>query len=176
MIVLSNRDFFSVVNRYKLGYLIALICGIVFGTGVFNIISDSEKLKLIIYSDFIVNKRNVYEINRLSLFAYVFKERGRELIILLICGLTGYRRAFYNIYIFYLGFKSSMIVSLLTASVSMAHIFRFILLSTPQLIVYIIMIYYVVDLEREKKNLIIIFVLLIISTLLETYINPYFPG
>ena len=69
-----------------------------------------------------------------------------------------------------------MIVSLLTASVSMAHIFRFILLSTPQLIVYIIMIYYVVDLEREKKNLIIIFVLLIISTLLETYINPYFPG
>ena len=59
MIVLSNRDFFSVVNRYKLGYLIALICGIVFGTGVFNIISDSEKLKLIIYSDYIVNKKEM---------------------------------------------------------------------------------------------------------------------
>ena len=176
MIIFSNSKNIKIRAVIYLG---SLFLGVIVGSIIYQILGDSEKLKLVIYSKYLSDNLYMEKVNQFQMLKYVFADKLKEMIILLLCGLTMYREVLYVLYILYLGMKCSVIVCVLTTIVKRKAILYFLSFNMPQIVVYVYIIYYVtykMDFDRRMngKTLFRILILVIGYAMLSVFLNPFF--
>ncbi len=181
MMMLSNGETYKRSTGRHILFLLALYLGVLSGSVLYQFLGTSQKLKLVIYSEYIRNKLRVSGVDRFGLMKYIFTDKLKEVAILMICGVTIYCDLVYLIYIFYLGLKCSITICVLTTTCRGMAVVQFLLKNVPQIFVYIFIIYYIsCKMERDRtihrKSVLIMLVLIIGYTLMAVFINPLLMG
>lgn len=169
-------------DKKKIRLMFTFLIGIMMGTVVFNCLNAHEQTKILIYSDYLSDRIQTDNFDRLSLLKHVFVYRFKEILILIILGLTQYRYIFHSGIVFYLGIKNSMFMCVLTVMKKEMAAVWFLLLMMPQIIVHAYLIYYIIRMYdgdyiiNEKmgkwKRFLFIFLMLGFMSVLETFLNP----
>lgn len=169
-------------DKVKIRLILTFLMGIIIGTVAFNCLNAHEQTKILIYSDYLSDRLRIGGFDRLALFKYVFVYRIKEILVLIILGMTQYRYIFHMGIIFYLGLKNSLFMCMLTVMKKEMAAVWYIVLMMPQIIVYAYLVYYIIRLYNcsyvinEKagkwKQFLFIAMLLIFMCVLETFVNP----
>ena len=169
-------------DRRKVFLVMFFLAGIVSGTLLFNSLGGEEQTRLYIYANYIAKRLKVRNIDKTALFRYVVNYRFRELLILLLLGMTRYRYLFHAGYVFYQGVKNAVLICLVTAVKGKWGLACFASMVFPQIIIYCWLLCYVIrifDLEGVlKKNekvkcAAVVMLLFGLMCLLEAFVNPY---
>lgn len=169
-------------DKKKIRLILTFLTGIIIGTVAFNCLNAHEQTKMLIYSDYLADRVQTGNFNRLSLLQHVFTYRLKEILILIILGLTQYRYIFHSGIVFYLGIKNSLFMCMLTVMKKEMAALWYMVLMMPQVLVYAYLIYYIIRMydsdyvinERKGKfkNFLFIFLMLGFMSVLETFVNP----
>lgn len=168
----------------KIWMIVFFLAGIIVGTFCFNGLNSHEQTKIMIYSDYVAGRIKMDNVNKISLFRYVSIYRIKEILLLVIFGMTQYRFALHAGYIFYLGMKNSILLSIITATYGKRAIFYFVGLLLPQIFIYVYILCYIIklfDLEQisyrsmgKTGKVIYITILYLLMCILEAFVNPFF--
>ena len=71
--------------------LMSMLLGVICGTVLFNRLDDINRNNLVIYYNYIVGRMNFRKICETDYFVYVLLNRTKEIIFLIVLGLTSYR-------------------------------------------------------------------------------------
>lgn len=169
-------------DKKKIRLMFTFLIGIMMGTVVFNCLNAHEQTKILIYSDYLSDRIQTGNFDRLALLRHVFVYRFKEILILIILGLTQYRYIFHSGIVFYLGIKNSLLMCMLTVMKKEMAAVWFLVLMMPQIIVHAYLIYYIIRMYdgdyviNEKmgkwKRFLFIFLMLGFMSVLETFLNP----
>lgn len=172
--------FFGDKTKFRL--TLTFLMGVIIGTVVFNCLNAHEQTKMLIYSDYLSGRFDTGNIDRWAFLKYVFVYRLKEILVLVILGMTQYRYLFHSGIIFYLGIKNSLFMCILTLMKKEMAAAWYLVLMMPQIVIYAYLIYYIITLyncnyvvnERAGKwrRLLFIFLLLGSMSILETFVNP----
>lgn len=170
-------------DKKKIRLILTFLMGIVMGTVVFNCLNAHEQTKILIYSDYLSDRLKTGNFDQLAFLKYVFVYRFKEILILIILGLTQYRYIFHSGIIFYLGIKNSLFMCMLTVMKKEMAAVWFLVLMMPQIIVHAYLIYFIIRMydsdyvinEKSGKWKRFLFILLMLGfmSVLETFVNPF---
>ncbi|MBQ3665433.1 MAG: hypothetical protein II919_04940 [Lachnospiraceae bacterium] len=162
--------------------IVFFLTGIMAGTFLFNGLNLQEQTKLMIYSDYVADRIKMDNINQISLLKYVLLYRMKEILLLVMMGMTQYKLVLHSGYLFYLGVKNAVLLSIITAAYKRKAILYFAVISLPQMIVYVLLICYTMKLfhleqtsyRGMKKNgkVIRMAALYFVMCFLEAFVNP----
>lgn len=119
----------------------SLMLGVIVGTVFINCLNMEILNNLEIYGHYINEKLYNTHINRMDFFKYIFMYRIKEMAFVIILGLTSYRVLFHSLFLFYLGIKNSLLICMLTLIKGKSAILCYIVMTQPQMILYIIILY-----------------------------------
>lgn len=168
-------------DRRKVLLVVFFLAGIVSGTLLFNSLGGEEQTRLYIYANYIAQRLRVRSIDKTALFKYVVNYRFRELLVILLLGMTRYRYLFHAGYIFYQGVKNAVLLCIVTVVKGKWGIACFATLVFPQIIVYLWLLCYVIQLfdfegvskKSEKiKCMAVVMAMFGLMCLLEAFVNP----
>ena len=163
--------------------LMSMLLGVICGTVLFNRLDDINRNNLVIYYNYIVGRMNFRKICETDYFVYVLLNRTKEIIFLIVLGLTSYRVLFHSAFLWYFGMKNSILIGLFTIAKGSTGVLWYLLFTQPHMILYIIIIWYLLtkmDFEvfsqREQTGIREIFKLvfaIILLSLTECFMNIF---
>ncbi len=172
------------VEKIILIFICSLLAGVVAGTVFMNCLNIDILSNLEIYGSYIGEKLCSTHINKIDFFQYIFVYRIKEILFIIILGLTSYRLMFHSAFLFYMGVKHSMLICMLTVIKRNTALLWYFAMTQPQTIIYVIIICYIIrkmDLNREKtykngriKEIVICIIGAIIMCWLESVLNITF--
>lgn len=170
-------------KKTRLFMLIGMMFGVICGTFIFNCIKDMNKNNLVIYYNYLIGRMDFNKICRKDYFIYVFVNRTKEIILLIILGLTSYRVIFHSLFLWYFGVKNSILIGLFTIAKGKSAVLWYLLFTQPQMLLYVIIVYYIIkrmdfnELFHRKRNLINEILKIVIAVILmsctECFVNLF---
>lgn len=141
-------------NKIKFIFVSVFIVGIIIGTIIVNCMNKSIAMDFIVYYKYLVDKCRWTGIEFKSFYIFLLKKWLRELLILVILGLTSYKIIFHCIYVFYQGIKMSVLIALLTLINGPGGLPRYLVLyGFPQIIFTYLLINVIYDMDfRARKD------------------------
>ena len=163
--------------------LMSMLLGVICGTVLFNCLNDVNKNNLVIYYNYIVGRMNFKEICEKDYFIYVLLSRTKEIIFLIVLGLTSYRVLFHSAFLWYFGVKNSILIGLFTVAKGSTGALWYLLFTQPHMILYIIIIWYLIkkmdfeDFTQRKqtgiREIFKLIIAIIVLSLTECFINIF---
>lgn len=173
--------FFEDKKKVQLFFL--FLTGVVIGTMAFHCLNAHEQTKMLIYSDYLSGRVQTGSVYGVRLFGHVLLYRSKEILVLIILGLTQYRFPFHCGIVCYLGIRNSLLVCMLTVMKEQMAIIWYFVLMMPQIILHAYLVYYIIRMfdfdyviteqKGRMKKILSVFLLLLGMSLLEAFANPF---
>lgn len=132
-------------RRTQLILIISLLIGVICGTFLFNCLNAESKNSLLIYYKYMTGKIDFADVNKCDYFIYVFSYRLREILFLIILGLTSYKIFFHSVFMWYFGIKNSILISVLTIVKGKMSLIWYLALTQPQMMIYLFIVYKIIS-------------------------------
>ena len=122
-------------NKIKVIFITSFVMGIVFGTVLVNCMNRNIATDFFVYYRYLIDKCKWTGIEFKSFYVFLLKKWLKEIVLLVILGLTSYKIIFHNMYILYQGIKMSVLISILTMMNGTSAIIYYLLIyGIPQII------------------------------------------
>lgn len=163
----------------KYQYIFMMFLGILIGTCYANIMNEFC-LSWDVFNSNYLSDYNDITVNSVILWQYVVKNRGRDIIIILLLGLTRFRKLFLSVYLLYIGACVGVLMCIAIMRFGALGLLIYVASIMPHYILYAVAIYVLYNILLRKmicrKNkfilLMITFLLILLGTYLEAYVNP----
>lgn len=142
-------------SKIKLIFVLLFCGGIVAGTIFINLNSEIVTNDLHIYYSYISEKYSWTKIEFEALFKYVLGKRIKEILLLMILGLTTYKIIFHSFFLLYQGIKMAVVISVYVfLNGTSGILYYFLIYCIPQVIFASIVVSIINKMDFREKDIV----------------------